>query len=107
MAVINVNVMSVTKIRDSQTDIGPTISNFCWSWTGPMFVLKLSKIALVLVRSVMVRGSLAKIMTIRSREATNMVMTVLTSMNVTLDTTLVTSMPIVETLTDHMIANAK
>ena len=36
MAVINVNVMSVTKIRDSQTDIGPTISNFCWSWTGPM-----------------------------------------------------------------------
>ena len=72
-----------------------------------MIFFKLSKIALVLVRSVMVRGSLAKIMTIRSREATNMVMTVLTSMNVTLDTTLVTSMPIVETLTDHMIANAK
>ena len=55
----------------------------------------------------MVCGFLAKIMTIRSREVTNMVMTVSTSMNVTVDTTLVTSMPIVETLTDHMIANAK
>lgn len=46
-------------------------------------------------------------MTIRSKEVTNTVMTVSTSMNVKQDTTLVMSMPIVETPTDHMIANAK
>lgn len=77
------------QLGDRPFRVGPRFSNF------------------VMVRSVLVRGSLAKIVTIRSKEVTNTVMTVSTSMNVTLGTTLVMSMPIVETLTDHMTANAK